>query len=84
MLGLPGDWTSISRFVRLTEEVKNAKKPKKTLKTVNLLFHMLNTVDRPKGITAVKVEGINFQEITALVHRQGFDGESFTIGPIMT
>ena len=49
MLGIPGDWTPPSRFVRATAFVHYAKKPINSKEGVNLAQHILNTVDIPKG-----------------------------------
>jgi choloylglycine hydrolase len=49
LLGLPGDWTPPSRFVRLAYCVDSALKPKDAAEAVNLAEHILNTVDIPKG-----------------------------------
>ncbi len=49
MLGLPGDWTPPSRFVRLAYCVDSALKPDNAAEAVNLAEHILNTVDIPKG-----------------------------------
>jgi choloylglycine hydrolase len=49
MLGIPGDWTPPSRFIRATAFVHYAKKPVSAKEGVNLAQHILNTVDIPKG-----------------------------------
>ena len=49
MLGLPGDWTPPSRFVRLAICVDAALPPADTEEAVNLSQHLLNMVDIPKG-----------------------------------
>ena len=50
MLGLPGDWTPPSRFVRIAN-FKNFAYPVRTSEqNVNLAFHLLNTVDIPYGL----------------------------------
>lgn len=54
MLGLPGDWTSPSRFVRMAILKKIAKKTKTRKEAVNLAFHMLNTVSIHKGLILSK------------------------------
>lgn len=49
MLGIPGDWTPPSRFIRATAFTHYAKKPVNSKEGVNLAQHILNTVDIPKG-----------------------------------
>lgn len=50
MLGLPGDWTPPSRFVRLALCVDASLTPDNAEGAVNLAQHLLNTVDIPKGV----------------------------------
>lgn len=49
MLGLPGDWTPPSRFVRIAAMKQFVSKTPTQGKNVNLAFHLLNTVDIPYG-----------------------------------
>ncbi|MFA7284054.1 MAG: choloylglycine hydrolase family protein [Candidatus Omnitrophota bacterium] len=63
MLGLPGDWTPPSRFVRLALCVDQALPAENAEEAVNLAQHILNVVDIPKGLIKenpeplVKLEG---------------------------
>lgn len=50
MLGMPGDWTPASRFVRLALCVDQALPVENAEEAVNLAQHILNTVDIPKGL----------------------------------
>lgn len=50
MLGLPGDWTPPSRFVRLAMAVSSAAPVENSEQAVNLAQHILNIVDIPKGV----------------------------------
>ena len=50
MLGLPGDWTPPSRFVRLAIAKNAALEPKNAEEAINLSEHLLNIVDIPKGV----------------------------------
>jgi len=50
LLGLPGDYTSPSRFVRATLFSQWATVQKTALEAVNLGFHLLNTFDIPAGV----------------------------------
>ncbi|OGN62269.1 MAG: hypothetical protein A3F40_00580 [Chlamydiae bacterium RIFCSPHIGHO2_12_FULL_27_8] len=60
LLGLPGDWTPPSRFIR-TAFMKNfIIKPKTDHQTVNLAFHLLNAVDIPYGAIRTK-DGKNYE-----------------------
>ncbi|BBM21671.1 choloylglycine hydrolase [Lactiplantibacillus plantarum] len=49
-LGLPGDYTSMSRFARTVFLKHYAQVPETTTATVNLLQHILNAVTIPKGV----------------------------------
>lgn len=48
-LGIPGDWTPPSRFVRTSAMLAFAEKPGTASDAVNLAEHVLNAVDIPKG-----------------------------------
>ncbi|MCX5750770.1 MAG: choloylglycine hydrolase family protein [Candidatus Saganbacteria bacterium] len=50
MLGMPGDWTPPSRFVRTALCVNAALTPKDSAEAINLAEHILNVVDIPKGV----------------------------------
>lgn len=50
MLGLPGDWTPPSRFVKLAMCVDAALPPENVDEAVVLAQHILNAVDIPKGL----------------------------------
>jgi choloylglycine hydrolase len=50
MLGLPGDWTPPSRFVKIAYCVDAAQPAKDSAEAVNLAEHLLNSVDIPKGV----------------------------------
>jgi len=50
MLGLPGDWTPASRFVRVSYCVDAAIKPKDAKGAEVLAEHILNIVDIPMGV----------------------------------
>ncbi len=55
LLGLPGDWTPPSRFVRTACMVHYADKPKNEDEAINLAEHILNVIDIPVGL--VRGEG---------------------------
>ncbi|MFA6118500.1 MAG: choloylglycine hydrolase family protein [Parachlamydiales bacterium] len=50
LLGMPGDWTSPSRFVKIAYIKSFAKPAKNALENTNLAFHILNVVDIPYGL----------------------------------
>ncbi|MCD4784911.1 MAG: choloylglycine hydrolase family protein [Candidatus Eremiobacteraeota bacterium] len=50
MLGLPGDWSPPSRFIRLAIASSNALPAKNSIEAINLAKHLLNIVDIPKGV----------------------------------
>lgn len=64
MLGLPGDWGSVSRFVRISIMMSVAVKVENALQGVNLAEHFLNNVDRPKGIAYLTVGENKLYETT--------------------
>ncbi|MDD5409613.1 MAG: choloylglycine hydrolase family protein [Candidatus Omnitrophica bacterium] len=64
LLGLPGDWTPPSRFVRVAYSLDSALPAKDAVEAVNLAEHLLNIVDIPKG--AIK------ENPTPLVHMEGY------------
>ena len=49
-LGIPGDSTSSSRFIRAAFMKEFAEEVQTAGDGVNLAFHILNTVDRPIGM----------------------------------
>ncbi len=49
MLGIPGDWTPPSRFVRIALIKDFVKRARDSQEGINLAFHLLNTVDIPYG-----------------------------------
>jgi choloylglycine hydrolase len=77
MLGLPGDWTPPSRFVRLAFCVDEIDPAKNSVEAVNRAEHILNVVDIPRGVIKenpapmVKMEGFSqwvvMKDLTNLV-----------------
>lgn len=55
MLGLPGDWTPPSRFVKTALTINAALTPKNADEAVNLAEHIINIVDIPKGVIKEKI-----------------------------
>ncbi|MDD3266099.1 MAG: choloylglycine hydrolase family protein [Burkholderiales bacterium] len=66
-LGLPGDYTSSSRFVKAAFLAHYASKTKNANEAVNLVDHILNTVDIPVGIIASQENGQMFHDYTQWV-----------------
>ena len=52
-LGLPGDNSSMSRFVRATFNKLNSVKPNNEIESVVQFFHILNSVEQVKGSVVV-------------------------------
>jgi choloylglycine hydrolase len=50
LLGLPGDWTSPSRFVRATALTQGVRQPADAAQGVNTALHLLNAFDIPRGV----------------------------------
>ncbi|AGE51483.1 amindase [Paramecium bursaria Chlorella virus CviKI] len=51
-IGLPGDFSSASRFIRLAFFSQTIEIPRTSAGAVNTLFHVLNNFDIPKGVVA--------------------------------
>jgi len=58
LLGLPGDLSPPSRFVKVAYYLHLANEPQveTTTEAANLAFHILNAIDIPKGVDAKKRE----------------------------
>lgn len=63
-LGIPGDWTPPSRFVRATAMRAFAKQPAKAADAVTLAAHILNSVDIPIGAIRADKDGIDYSDYT--------------------
>lgn len=57
LLGLPGDYTPPSRFLRATALAFSSAPVETGKEAANLAFHILNAVDIPIGVVAEKVKG---------------------------
>ncbi|MFA5338221.1 MAG: choloylglycine hydrolase family protein [Candidatus Omnitrophota bacterium] len=53
-LGMPADWTPVSRFVRITQMVNSVYPAKDAKATLNLSLHIINNVDIPLGVIREK------------------------------
>lgn len=66
-LGLPGDYTSSSRFVKAAFLAHYSSKTKNANEAANLVDHILNTVDIPVGVIASQENGQMFHDYTQWV-----------------
>ena len=48
--GMPGDYTSPSRFIRIVFQKNNVEIPDNTLDVINTCFNLMKTVSIPKGV----------------------------------
>lgn len=63
LLGIPGDWTPPSRFVKIAILKNFVKIPTEPGALVNLGFHLLNTVDIPYGaVQGVKGQSYDYTQ----------------------
>lgn len=53
MVGLPGDVTPPSRFVKIATLLRVSQQPKDALSSVNVAQHIINTVDIPLGMLQI-------------------------------
>ncbi|MBQ3559723.1 MAG: choloylglycine hydrolase [Agathobacter sp.] len=53
-MGLPGDWSSQSRFVRASFAKMNSKSEDSEKESVNQFFHLLGSVEFPRGSVEMK------------------------------
>ncbi len=75
MLGLPGDFTSPSRFVRAVAFSQSAVPVASATDGVKQVFHILNTFDIPRGAVRVSTDGKTVEEtqwtsVTDLTNRK--------------
>jgi choloylglycine hydrolase len=66
-LGIPGDWTPPSRFVRMTTYLRFVERPQNAFDTVNLAEHLLNTVDIPLGLIRNRIQSGGSEDFTQWV-----------------
>lgn len=57
MLGLPGDSTPPSRFIRATAFTQTVLEPENAEKAVNLTYHIMNNFDIPLGFSRAEEHG---------------------------
>jgi choloylglycine hydrolase len=66
MLGLPGDFTSPSRFIRAAFFSAQALTPYNCSQAVDQTFHILNQFDIPKGSVSEEIRGKTYYDFTML------------------
>lgn len=59
-LGLPGDYSSMSRFVKAVFVSQNSIANDDEVSSVNQFFHILNSVEQPKGATLVSSDNYEY------------------------
>ncbi|KRN28103.1 choloylglycine hydrolase [Lactobacillus selangorensis] len=64
-LGLPGDYTSVSRFVRAAFTRQYAQKTKGQAASINNIVHMLDNVNIPKGVKLLDNNKCDFTQYRA-------------------
>jgi choloylglycine hydrolase len=69
-LGLPGDPSSPSRFVKAAFVLHNSKHPHTESASVNQFFHILSSVAQQKGITYVKDGKYEFTQYSSCCNTQ--------------
>lgn len=77
LLGIPGDWTPPSHFVRTACMLKFAKPVDTTEGGVNLVEHILNTVDIPRGAIREEVKGKEFTDYTQWIVIKSLNDNKF-------
>lgn len=77
-LGMPGDYTSVSRFVRTVYMRQNTTAVDTDAEAVNALSHMLNSVEIPKG---VKIKADGSADYTQYRAYMSMDEPAFYIQP---
>lgn len=64
MLGLPGDSTPPSRFVRAVALTQSLIQPENAEKAVNATYHIINNFDIPVGFSRAKENGQDYYDFT--------------------
>lgn len=67
-MGLPGDWSSASRFVRAAFVRHNSTCEKSELASVIQIFHMLGAVSVPKGCMQLEDDRYQFTAYTSCIN----------------
>lgn len=61
-MGLPGDYTSPSRFIRALFNLQNSKEEQTANETIIRAMHILGTVNIPKGIIETTTKAIDYTQ----------------------
>ncbi len=69
-LGIPGDWSPPSRFVRIAYLVNTAPQAKNRTAALNLAKHILNTVDIPLGSVQAELKAKDGGDAIAMEYTQ--------------
>lgn len=65
--GMPGDYTSPSRFVRIAFQKSNTELPINIEETIITCFNIMKTVTIPKGIIVTAKETIDYTQYTTFI-----------------
>ncbi len=57
LVGIPGDWTPPSRFIKALFMSHTATIPNNSVEAVNLALHFINVVDIPIGVSGIVSDG---------------------------
>jgi choloylglycine hydrolase len=79
MLGVPGDFTPPSRFVRTAMLAHFSNKPKDAQGGVNLAAHILNSVDIPRGSVNDREKSSNAEDYTQWVIIKDLTGRALYV-----
>ena len=74
MIGLPGDFTSESRFERLFMFQKFHIQPENSKEGMNVIFHILNNFDIVKGYDVNTEGNFIFTQYTSVYNLTDFEG----------
>ncbi len=76
-LGIPGDWTPPSRFVRTTSMLAFAKPASNATEGVNLALHLLNAVDIPLGTIRENAKDFEHSDYTQWIDIKDLKNQVF-------
>ena len=62
LAGIPGDYTSVSRFIKAANMVQNVEKPMTKNQALVQTFHLMNAADIPVGIVQIPKGGEGGEE----------------------
>lgn len=79
LVGIPGDYTPPSRFVRAAFLRRHATKPRNADEATQLVGHILNTVDIPLGIAQSKAGSVIVSDYTQWIAIKDLTANRLTI-----